>query len=445
MRESTEFPPEEYQARRQKLFHRIGEAMALVQGAGPVERSEPFRQTNEFHYLCGIEAPQAYLLLDGHARKSTLYLTHRDARTERSEGPGLAAEDEAAARAIAGVDAVRPVEDLPLHLLRAREFYTPFSPAEGAAAYRDELVWAAARAAADPWDGRISRECRLLTRLRQQYPGLEIQDLSPFLDELRLIKSPREIARMRRAGELTALGVCEAIRCTRPGVGEWQLGAAAEFVHRVGGARGEGYRAIIASGENIWHAHYYRNDALLKDGDVVLMDYAPDFEYYTSDIGRTWPVGGRFSDSQRELYGFITRYHQALLRLIRPGLTPQQILDEAAEEMREHMRGENFSKPAYGESARRTLSFPGHLSHPVGMCVHDVGSYWNRPLEPGLVFSVDPQMWIPEEKLYVRVEDTVAVTETGIEVLTSAAPLELDALEAMVGAGSALSALISEP
>src|SRR6185437_13958458 len=116
MRESTEFPPEEYQARRQKLFHRIGEAMALLQGAGPVERSEPFRQTNEFHYLCGVEAPQAYLLLDGRDRTTTLGLPRRDERQERSADPGWAAEDAGELRERTGAEAVCAAEELPRRL-----------------------------------------------------------------------------------------------------------------------------------------------------------------------------------------------------------------------------------------------------------------------------------------------------------------------------------------
>ena len=429
----TDFPPAEFAARRLRLFDRLGAACALLQGAGPVERSEAFRQTNEFYYLCGVEIPQAYLLLDGRRRSTTLFLPHGDERQERSEGPGFAAEDENVLRELSGVDAVRPIEELGRRLVHAPEIYTTHSPAEGHAGYRDELISAAARRAADPWDGAHSRESLLIQLLRARFPAQTTHDLSPVLDELRLIKSPREIDLMRRAGRITAEGVCAAMRCTRPGVFEFQLGAGAQYVHRLNGAAGDGYRAIIAGGERIWYGHYSRNDQELMDGEVVLMDYAPDYHYYTSDIGRTWPVSGRFDDRQRELYGYVTRYHRALLRRIRPGATPAQILEEAAAEMAEMFDSEGFSKSLYEQAFRRALTFAGHLSHPVGMAVHDVGSYSGRPLEPGLVFSVDPQVWIPEEKLYIRVEDTVAVTGDGIENLTALAPLELDEVEAMVG------------
>jgi len=433
-RREAGFPPEEFVARRAKLFERIGrEGCALLQGAGPVERSEPFRQTNEFYYLSGVEAPQAYLLLDGRDRGTTLFLPRRDERQERSAGPGCAVEDAGELRERTGVEAVCAVEELLRRLEGATVLYTPHSPAEGRAMYRDELRLAAQRIAADPWDAAPPREARFLDRLRARFESLEIRDLSPLLDELRLIKSPREIERMRRAGRLTALGVCEAMRCTRPGVRESQLAAVAQYVHRINGADGEGYCPIVARGGNIWFPHYHRNNGILADGDLVLIDYAPDCGYYTSDIGRLWPVNGRFSPWQRELVGFMTRYHQALLTRIRPGVLPAQILEEAAAEMAPVIEATRFSKPVYEQAARRTLTFRGHLSHPVGMAVHDVGSYWDRPLAPGLVCSVDPQMWVPEEKLYVRVEDTVVVTEDGIENLTALAPLELDAIEAQVG------------
>jgi Xaa-Pro aminopeptidase len=269
-------------------------------------------------------------------------------------------------------------------------------------------------------------------------PEADIRDLSPILDGMRLIKSPAEIALMRRAGELTAIAALEAMRSTRHGVMEYQLGAVAEYQFLVNGARGGGYRPIIPGGSRIWSAHYFRNNRQLRDGEMVLMDYAPDLGGYTSDIGRAWPVNGRHTIEQRELYGFIVKYHKVLLRTIRPGVTASQILAEAADQMRPVVETTSWSKPAYERAARRALDFTGHLSHPVGMAVHDVGSYWGLPLQPGLVFAVDPQMWVPEEQLYIRVEDTVAVTGSGVENLTALAPMELHDVERVVSDGGML-------
>lgn len=424
------FPPEEFAARRSQVFDRIGpKSLACLQGAGPVRGFEVFRQTNEFFYLGGVEVPQAYLLLDGRTRTTTLFLPPPDAH---AAGEGVV-NNASALRKQSGVDAIADLPALSAALVDAEIIYTPHAPAEGRLSCRDTLTHSDALIAADPWDAAPSREQRFIQTLQEGRPGLLIQDLSPLLDDLRLIKSPREVALMRRAGRLCALAVREAIRSTRPGVREYELDAVADYLYRVNGARGEGYRAIIACGPNIWHAHYYRNDATLEDGQLVLMDYAPDVSNYTSDIGRQWPVNGQYSPVQRELYGFVVSYHKTLLRRLRPGVLPRQVLTEAAEEMEPVITQTAFSQPIYEQAARRMLTFTGHLSHPVGMAVHDVGSYFERPLTPGLVFALDPQMWVPEERLYVRVEDTVAITTDGVEVLTDACPLEFDAVEALIG------------
>ena len=276
------------------------------------------------------------------------------------------------------------------------------------------------------------RTDRFLARLRSAAPSAELLDLSPTLDEMRVIKSPREIEVMRWTGRLTAHAVRDAMMATKPGMREYELGALADLLYRNNGARREGYCAIIASGGNIWHGHYNRNDSLLEDGDLVLMDYAPDVCNYTNDIGRIWPVNGRYSSLQRELYGFIVEYHKSVLKRIRPGILPAELLADAAEEIRPVVEKTRWSKPIYAEAAKRTLAFKGHLSHPVGMAVHDVGSYFDVPMQEGLVISIDPQMWVPEERLYIRVEDTIVVTETGVEILTGEVPIELDEVECLM-------------
>jgi Xaa-Pro aminopeptidase len=428
----TDFPTEEFVARRERIFDAIGgEACALLQSAPAPRGYVVFRQTNEFFYCCGLETPHAYLLLNGVERKSTLYLPQRgEAQLGEGAPPGM--EDIDLVKGLTGVDQVCPREKLSEHLADAQVVYAPHAPAELRAATRHGLLWADQMVAQDPWDGQASREQRFVALLRSRFPKIEVRDLTPVLDELRSVKSPREVAVMRRAGRLCAQAIREAMQVTRPGIIERQLGALANYIYAVNGAQGEGYRAIIAGGENIWHIHYFSNNCPLQDGDLVLMDVAPECTYYTSDIGRIWPVNGTYAPWQQELYGYIVEYHKVLLSKIRPGVMAAQVMDEAAEVMRTVWEGWSFSKDVYREGARRTLEFRGHLSHPVGMAVHDDGGYMHRPLVPGTVFTVDPQMWIPEERLYIRVEDTVVVTEDGIENLTGAAPLELDDVEALM-------------
>jgi len=437
----NDFPPEEFAARWARIFEAIGPAAhALLQGAPSVRGFEVFRQTNEFYYCCGVEAPQAYLLLSAADRRATLFLAHRP-EGRSAEGASLAAEDADLLRRRTGVHAVFGIEALSDHLRGAAVLYTPHSPAEGRCGDRFEATRADQQAAEDPWDGRPPREMHLVQRLRARLAGVEVRDLSPVLDALRAVKSPREVDLMRRAGRLAARAIAEAMRATRPGMAEYQLGAIAQAVFLIHGAKGEGYRSIIASGKNAWFAHYFRNASVMRDGDLVLMDAAPDLGCYTSDIGRMWPIGGTYAPWQRELYGFIVAYHKALLARIRPGVTADEILAEAAAEMAGAVERTRFSKGIYRDAARRALEFKGHLSHPVGMAVHDPGGYRERPLVPGVVFAVDPQMWVPEEELYIRVEDTVAVTERGIENLTRDAPLELDDVEAVMREPSAFPAM----
>ena len=179
--------------------------------------------------------------------------------------------------------------------------------------------------------------------------------------------------------------------------------------------------------------HYFRNTSTLKDGDLVLMDYAPDYRYYVSDIGRVWPVNGKYNAWQRELLQFVLEFHKAVLSRIRSGVTAAQIHFEAKKAMEPVFARTKFSKPIYEQAARTLVeSGGGVFSHTVGMAVHDVGGYGNGPLRAGQVFSVDPQLWVREENLYLRYEDTVVVTETGVENFTDFLPMELDDMENLV-------------
>ena len=425
----TDFSSDEFLSRRSQICEAIGkDAVALIQGGPKEEGHDLFRQTNDFYYLCGVEVPHAYLLIDGRNNSSHLFLPHQSQERREKEGEELSPENVDTTRELTGVDGVHGVEGLGRFLERSRVIYTLLRKADGVTSW-DSLQRAYQDKIADPWDGQVDRMRAFVALLKARVPAAEIRDLAPVLDALRLIKSGTEIELVRKAGKLTGVAVAEAMRSTQPGVMEYQLDAILRYTYLVNGSRDAGYRAIIAGGPNAWYGHYNANDQSLNDGDLVLVDCAPDYRYYTSDIGRMWPVNGSYTDVQRELYGFIVTYHKTFLDLIRPGVAPEQILDEAAERMKKVVDETNFSKPIYEESARRALEFRGHLSHPVGMSVHDVGNYRGKPLEPGIVLTLDPMMWIPEEKKYIRVEDTLLITEDGFENLTQDAPLELDDVE----------------
>ena len=326
---------------------------------------------------------------------------------------------------------------MPLELARrlfrgALVVHTPFAPGEGERQSRDGLLGGTAARLADPLRAHAPAGGSLQVSLAAHFPRAECRDLTPVLDEMRLVKSESELSLMREAARLTGIAITEAMRSTEPGVREYELSAVADFVFLQAGAAGGSYEAIVASGANAWHGHYVQKTSTLAAGELVLMDYAPDLDYYTSDIGRMWPVSGRWEDWQLELYGFILRYHSALLARIRPGETVAGVLDAAAAEMREVVEETAWSAPEFEAAARAALVFRGHLSHPVGMAVHDVGTYSKRPFEAGLVFSVDPMLWVPERSLYIRCEDTIAVAPGGIENLTGSVALEPSAIEATI-------------
>jgi len=439
----TFFPPEEFKARRATVFDKIGSnAIVLLQGAADPGGFVYPRQSNTFYYLCGVENPFSYLLLDGQTRKVTLFLSGRGI------GQGdrvLSLGNVERAKQLTGVDEVLGIERLFASDPQARGrgprvIYTPFSPAEGQGQSRGELQARDSRILADPWDGRPSREAGLVARLMTRFPRAQIQDLTPILDEMRSIKSPRELELLRRAGQLSALAVLEAMKSTKPGVIEYQLEAVARYVFSVNGARLEGYRSILPSGvANTADAHYFMNTGQLAAGDLVLMDYAPDYLYYTSDIGRMWPVSGKFAPWQRELCQFILEYHKAIIQRIRPGALVKEIMADAKAAMEAVFARTKFSKPEYEKAAHTLVETGGGVfSHTVGMAVHDVGGYASAPLRPGQVFTIDPQLRVREENLYLRVEDTVAVTETGVEILTRLAPWELDEIEKTIQLGGGM-------
>lgn len=437
----SDFPPEEFKARWERVFDKVeSNAVAILQGTPQPGGFIMPRQDNNFYYLSGVETPHSYLLLDGRRRKVILYLPPRDERLERAEGRVLSAADADLVRKLTGVDEVLSTDAMRGDWLRSlpgggpRVIFVPFSPAEGNAQSRYELLSANAGIASDYWDGRLPREARFVELLRTRYPRAEVKDLTPIVDEMRSVKSPREIALIRRASRLAGLGMMEAIRSTRPGVYEYELDAAARYVFLMNGARLEAYRSITASGtENINNMHYYRNMSELKDGDLVLMDYAPEYHYYVSDIGRMWPVNGKYSAWQKELLGFVLAYRNAIMERVRPGATIAQIMDEARAAMEEVFARTKFSRSIYEQAARRLVATGGGVfSHPVGMTVHDDGGYEKGPLKPGQVFSIDPQLRVPEENLYIRYEDTIVVTDRGYENFTDFLPSKLEDIEKLM-------------
>ena len=255
----------------------------------------------------------------------------------------------------------------------------------------------------DPWDERIPKEVNLYTKIKERYPLVAVKDLTPVMDMMRWVKDEKEIKVMRECGRIGALGFDEAMRVTRPGIYEYQVVAACDFVYQNEGTQGPAYFAIAASGERGLSWHYNANNHLLKEGDVILLDYAPDHHYYTTDITRTWPVADKFSDVQLKYYDCIREAEEKVIAAMKPGVTVNDL--------------KKIAKDVYIKHGYEKL-WLDYIGHFVGMAVHDVGPY-DKPFVPGVVFNVEPIIEDKDLKIHLRLEDTVVTTATGSENLTA--------------------------
>jgi Xaa-Pro aminopeptidase len=430
-------PVSEFAVRREALLARIGDGIAVLQGAAEDPAYVRFRQNTPFYYLTGVEVPRALLLLDGRSKRATLFLPPRNERQERSEGPVLVPGDEAA-RLLTGIDDVQPRDAFgnALNAAAARAdtvVYTPFRPETRGAGTPDIALAHGQASAADPWDGRRSREETFVEKLKAAAPGVAIRDLDPLVDAMRVIKSPHETALIREATRIAGDGIRAAMAASRPGRREYELEAAADYVFKQRGSQGVAYFALVAAGANAIYPHYHAGGAVLKDGDLVLFDYAPDFNYYTSDVTRMFPANGTFSPAQRELYGVYLQLYTALMESIHPGLSARAIASAAVPRMDAIVSGFTFSKPQYRDAARAFVNeyrefdhdMPGHF---VGMAVHDVRTPIDT-LKPGMVFTIEPALTVPDERIYIRLEDVILVTADGYENLSADLPEGIDAIE----------------
>ena len=432
------FPPAEFAARRSRVIEGIGNGVAILQGTTERPGEQPLRQNNQFYYLTGVVEPRAILVIDGMTKRSTLFLAPGAERRERMFGSALVPGD-ATARAT-GIEAVLARSEFANVVAgfarEGRTIYTPFRPEVLGSASSSDTVALAKATKDDPWDGRPSREEVLIQKLKALSPEMKVEDLDPILDAMRAFKSPREIAAIREATRLAGLGIMEAMRDARPGMFEYELQADAEFVFKKHGAYGPAYFALVATGRNTLYSHYHFNTAKLRDGDLVQFDYAPDYNYYVSDVTRVFPANGKFSVRQREFYTIYLRLYQALMTSIKVHVAPRDIIKDAVAKMDHVLASFKFTDPKIKDAATRFVeryrsSRGNGLGHTVGMEVHDV-RLPTETLEPGQLFTIEPAMTIPDEHIGIRLEDVILITESGYENLSAWLPVEIEAIEKLM-------------
>jgi Xaa-Pro aminopeptidase len=427
--------PAEFQRRRARLMGLMAEgSIAVVPAARQQFRNRDteylFRQSSDFYYLTGFEEPEAVLVLvPGREHGEViLFCRERDPVAEQWNGERLGPER---AVQMLGMDDAFPIGDLPDILPgllegRARVYCNLGDHPD----FDQQLVG---------WVKNI--------RARQVHglegPG-EFTVLGHLLHDLRLFKSQAEIKLVRRAAEITAGAHVRAMKTARPGLREAHLEAEIVYEFMRNGARFPAYPCIVGAGANARVLHYVRNDGPLRDGDLVLIDAGCEYEYYAADLTRTFPVNGRFSAPQRDLYEVVLAAQLAAIDAARPGTPFDRVHETAVAHMVDGLvhlgvlagsREENLESGAY----RRYCAHKS--SHWLGLDVHDVGDYrvgdaW-RALEPGMVLTVEPGIYLPDDDtvpralrgLGIRIEDDVLVTRDGHEVLTAAAPKTVAAIE----------------
>ncbi len=412
------FTPDDFARRRSAVMDTIGGGVAVFLGAELPEAYVKFRQDNNFYYLTGVETPDAVLIIDGSARTSYLLVpefTPGDIKREARIVPG------SEAAALYKMDSIVSRSNLTAILNRVlvdnRIVNLYLGPEETAEMSPDRSNALRAKRLKDPWDGRIPRETNFENLLRSKYPSITIKDISPSIHAMRWIKDEKEIAVLRECGRIGALGFNEAMKITRPGLFEYQIVAACDFYYQYNGQQNPAYFAIAASGEQALDWHYNANNHRMKSADVILLDYAPDVNYYVTDITRTWPVNGTFTADQRKMYACIVEYREKAIEALKPGVTYDDLLA--------------IGKSVYEKHGYAAL-WPNYAGHFVGMAVHDVGDRRSGKYVPGVVFNLEPIIEDKEKKIHFRLEDTIVITKTGREILTGLTPVNPDEVEKMI-------------
>jgi len=422
------FNKSEYAARRAKLMDQIPDGIAIIQGAVVPTGYYRFFQGNDFMYLCGLEIPDAILVIDGVNRESTIFFSINE-RGARNYGIPLDHINKTVE--VTGLEARKGINALGKFLNEKAKtinvFYTLFGPEElMRECSREKERYQRMGMVDNPRDGRPTRQDQFVFYLKNTLPeNVLVTDCTEKIWDLRMIKSPAEIDLLRKAGMIGVEAHKAIMKGTYVGQPEYEIAALFEYENKKRGAQELAYYTIVCSDENHAYAHYHTYDRILEDGDFLVIDGGPDYHYYDIDITISYPVNGKFTSRQREIYEACTAMHEACMAVYRPGLKISKLKGEVYSKLKE--MGYDTSLPIF----KRIRSSFGHY---VGMAVHDVGG-GPHTLEVGMVFANEPMAIFADEKLGVRVEDTIVITEDGCENLTAGLPRTIEEIEAFMKGG----------
>jgi Xaa-Pro aminopeptidase len=436
---------EHYVQRREHLADAIAGGVAVIPSAKTIARnsdtSYAFRQDSDFYYLTGFDEPEAVLVVSPEHpdHRAVLFLRTHDRDREIWDGERLGIERACDAL---GVDAAFPIAELAERLPEYLVGSTMLHYATGRDSGMDAIVHGAIDAA------------HTRTRQKGRVPRMSA-DPGIVVHEMRLIKSDREIAIMRRAAGITKQGFAAGMRATRPGLYEYEIEAIVEAEYHRNGAQYVAYESIVGAGDNATTLHYVTNRDRLEPGALLLVDSGCELDYYATDVTRTWPVDGRFTPEQRSIYELVLAAQEAAIAQVRPGVRRDQFHEAAVRAITEGLLDLGLLSGSLDENIEEKhyrQYFMHGTGHWLGLDVHDVGDYRDEDdepvrLRPGMVTTVEPGIYIRRDVdcpdrfkgIGVRIEDDILVTIDGSENLTSGIPKTIEELEDIVGSeGAAL-------
>ena len=415
-----------FKKRRQELLQRLQAqnpenktGMIVLFGSFEHPRYR-FYQESSFYYLTGIEEPGAVLVMDM-SGKSTLYIPHCGDRGQWLNCAVTVTTESAAACAL---DSIAYLGD-------ACKTYT-FSPLFSVSEYKNILTLLTEQVAAQaavytlnsPSQSEYVEQKLILTRVGSMVPGLEkiVHDIAPVVATMRRKKSKAEIELMYKAVEVTMVAQEAAARVIEDGKREGDIQAGIEYVFAEGGAT-VAFPSIVASGKNSTVLHYNENNNILRNGDLVVVDIGAQYDYYCADLTRTFPVSGTFTKRQKEIYTAVLDTQEYIARLAKPGMW---LNNKEKPEMSLHHLAKSFlDKRGFGKY------FPHGIGHFLGLDVHDVGNTL-EPLQEGDVITIEPGIYIPEEKIGVRIEDNYWIIKDGNVCLSQPLPKDIKTIEEMI-------------
>ncbi len=426
----------EFAARRKELLASMGPGVAVFPSAPLALRNHdvehPYRQESDLYYLTGFAEPESVLVLTNQHESQETVLFVRPRKREREIWDGPRAGVDGAVESF-GADAAFPIDEL---AKRLPDYLGNVERLHYRLASNDEA------------DAKVFDCLNHLRRggRRGVSPPDSVVDPSVHLHEMRLRKSSDELRTMREAAEITKEAHLRVMELARPGMREYEIDAELLHVFRKHGSERPAYESIVGSGPNATILHYRAGNRVMNEGELVLVDAGCEHDYYASDVTRTFPVSGRFTTEQRTLYDLVLRAQEAAIGMVRPGATLGQIHDEAVRVITEGLVEVGLLSGDVDrliEEKKHEAFYMHRTSHWLGMDVHDVGRYFvggkHRPLESGFVLTIEPGIYVAadaedvEERwrgIGIRIEDDVAVTDGGSDVLTEGVPKQASDVEA---------------